>query len=277
MIKKIFTIAIILFFTANVGLCAKSSNAALRAGIQKYKAKNYAGCAVDMKRIVRDDPSNALAHYYAAISYARLGNKTEASNYYTKVITLDTDQTLKAYAQRGLAYLNDQAKYAGSNAEVEKFLDGHYKDGINPSVKKQIQTAELEQIRNKINEDLKAPKSKSLSAPAATEEKKDEAQADNKKSEMPTDDEIAQAVKTLAKAGINPINFNQVPYQSNDMAQLNMLLGNNNNNNNNMMMNFLPMMMQNNQNQSISKEFIQTMMMSQMMPSYSFDNNQNNY
>ena len=48
---------------------------------------------------------------------------------------------------------------------------------------------------------------------------------------------------------------------------------NNNGFNNNNMMNFLPYLMQQNgqNNKNLSQDFIQTMMMTQMMPDFSFD------
>ena len=53
-----------------------------------------------------------------------------------------------------------------------------------------------------------------------------------------------------------------------------MMMGSQNNNsygNSNNMMNFLPYLMQNGNNGAMSKEMLQTMMMTQMMPDFSFD------
>ena len=59
--------------------------------------------------------------------------------------------------------------------------------------------------------------------------------------------------------------------QSNELGQLNMLMGNNNNGQNNL----LPMLlMSQNGQQKISPELIQTMMMSSMNSSFGFDNSQ---
>lgn len=282
MLKKFLIVITMLVFVSNLAFSATSSNSALRIGIQKYKARNYAGCALDMKRILKEDPSNAIAHYYAAISYARLGNATEATNYYTKVIELDTDKTLSAHAQRGLAYLTNQTKYAGSNAEVEEFLEKKYKDGININLKKEIKTAELEQIRRKINADVKKVDETTKNKTQEATEKKENSADEKKnkptqiKSSVPTNEEIANAFDVLYRAGINPFNTNYQTNQtnlSNPYNQLNMLMGNQNNNNNMNMINYLPMMLQSGQNQQVSKEFIQTMMMSQMMPDFSFDTN----
>ena len=81
---------------------------------------------------------------------------------------------------------------------------------------------------------------------------------------MPSNDEIANAVKTLAKVGVNPMaGFNSGMMTNPDLMQMNMLLGNNNTNNG--MSNMLPyLLMGQNNGQNLSPELIQSMMMSQM-------------
>ena len=87
-----------------------------------------------------------------------------------------------------------------------------------------------------------------------------------KKSEVPSNEEIANAVKTLAKVGFNPMaGFNGNMYSNPEMMQMNMLLGNNGNGA--QMNNMLPfLLMSQNQDgtQKMSPELIQSMMMSQM-------------
>ena len=86
---------------------------------------------------------------------------------------------------------------------------------------------------------------------------------------MPTNEEIANAVKTLAKLGINPMGAMVQPaaYQNPEMMQMSMLLGNNTQSNNGM--NMLPFLMMNQGNtQNMSPELIETMMMNQMAPTY---------
>ena len=86
---------------------------------------------------------------------------------------------------------------------------------------------------------------------------------------MPTNEEIANAVKTLAKLGINPMGQMAQPmsYQNPEMMQMSMLLGNNTQQNNGM--NMLPLLMMNqNGSQNMSPELLETMMMNQMTPTY---------
>ena len=105
------------------------------------------------------------------------------------------------------------------------------------------------------------------------------------KSEIPSNDEIAEAVKTLAKAGLNPVSAQSNPYlqaqhammQNPEYAQLQMLLGTNNQNNNNDFMSMLPYFMsQNKGSNSFSADTIKNMMMSSMIgnlnTTFDFDN-----
>ena len=318
MLKNFLITLSILILGANLAFCATSNSAMVREGIAKYKAKNYAGCICTMKDVIKNDPSNAMAHYYAAISYARLGDKTEAANYYSKVVSLNSNATLTSYSKQGLAAINSGYVYNTQNSQADKFVQGNYKGGVNPDITKQLRLMELERTKDEINNKVHAPK---INVPTddekakATENKdkdKDKDQDKNKDkskenketkndtektsyNSQPSDAEIAQAVRTLAAIGVNPLqmgsaNAQMMQYQqnpqlaeqmaassqaANDLAQLQMMFGNQNNNNygygNNNMMNFLPYLMQNGNNGAMSKEMLQTMMMTQMMPDFSFD------
>ena len=306
MLKKLFVI-LSLFMVCQSVYAASSDT--VRNGIAQYKAKNYAGCICTMKNVIKNDPSNAMAHYYAAIAYARMGDKSEAINYYTKVISLNSNPTLTAYSKQGLATINNGFKYNTENATADNFIQGGYKTNVQPDVTKQIKLIELERRKDEINSMMKAPSA--APAPAATtttttttttrkEEKipADDAKTDGAKKSMnyqPTDEEIANAVKTLAAVGLNPLQYAGANAQivqnpqmiqqysaasqaAQDLAQLQMMMGSQNNNsygNSNNMMNFLPYLMQSGQNSQMSKEFLQTMMMSQMMPDFSFDTSKN--
>lgn len=81
-------------------------------------------------------------------------------------------------------------------------------------------------------------------------------------SNVPTDEEIGKAVRTLQKAGINPMAYMN-PMVNNEYAQLNALL---NNGNNNYYNDYSTMMMNNgNNNGQISPELMQVIMRQQMM------------
>lgn len=87
-----------------------------------------------------------------------------------------------------------------------------------------------------------------------------------------TDKEIADAVRVLSQIGLNPLNFaNGMPaygQQSQDYAQMQMLMGMGSNNNSSDMTMMLPYLvnLQKNQNgKNMNSDFFQTFIMNKMM------------
>lgn len=225
----------------------------IEQAVKKYKVKNYVGCIQDTQDIIKADPANALAHYYMAISYASIGNGDEAVKAYEKVLSLSTNYTLNEFAQKGKRCIENPSecnpqKTNVIDVELEKFLNSG--QVLSDETKKQLQRIQIEQIKNNINKEA------------------------DLKSEMPTNDEIAEAVKTLARAGLNPLQQTQNPYiqaqqalaQNPEYLQLQMMLGNNNQNGNNDFIGMLPYFMtQQNNNSNMSADMIKNMMMSSMV------------
>ena len=250
---------ILAIFITNSFVCAQAQDIVpnMEEAISKYKAKNYVGCMQDTLDISQNDPSNALAHYYLAISYAQLGNKEKAIEAYQKVINLATSETLKEYAQRGELCLNSPEE-CQRNATQQEISDKDLHKFINSTkhfskeVTDKLDEIELEMLKYNINKDA------------------------DLKSETPSNDEIAQAVKTLAKAGFNPLAIqnnsytqaNQSMMQNPEYMQLQMLLGNNQSNTNTDFMSMMPYFFQQNnssRNSEFSAETIKNMMMSSMI------------
>ena len=82
--------------------------------------------------------------------------------------------------------------------------------------------------------------------------------------DIPTDEEIGKAIRTLQRAGINIAPQINSP-MNNEYAQINALLNNGNNNYSN---DYSTMMMMN--NGKVSPELMQTLMRQQMMGGYGF-------
>ena len=83
---------------------------------------------------------------------------------------------------------------------------------------------------------------------------------------IPTDEEIGKAVRTLQRAGINPVNYmGKNPY-NNEYAQLNAILNDGNQNYPN---DYSTMMMMNG-SKNISPQLMQTFMQQQMMGGFGF-------
>lgn len=249
--KKSLILLTTVLIIGGAAIAAVSPN--LSVAIKKYKGQNYVGCIQDTQDLTKKDPSNALAYYYMAISYARIGKKDDAISAYEKVITLSTDETLVDYARKGSNCLNnpDFCKSKASDA-VDSELDRFIRSGedFSKETTDKLKQIRLEQLKNTINKEAEL------------------------KSEMPTNDEIAEAVKVLARAGINPVAQNpylqaqQAMYQNPEYMQLQMMLGNQNNNDT--FANMMPFMLAQSQNQSssnknVSADMIKSMMMSSML------------
>ncbi len=229
---------------AQASFAQNVSDSTVKSIIALYKAQNYTGCMQYAEPIAKSNPSNAYVQYYLGLSYMQLGMSEEAKDAFKKVISLNTNTTLTKYAKKGVSCIisSDDCKQDDSNLnELDLFIksDKFY----DKSVQSEVNKKKLDRIRENINDELGPQK---------------------KKSEVPTNEEIANAVKTLAKVGFNPISG--LNYQNPEMMQMNMLLGNNDGYQNNGM-NMLPfLLMSQNQNgtQKMSPELIQSMMMSQM-------------
>ncbi|MBQ2872142.1 tetratricopeptide repeat protein [bacterium] len=254
--KYLLLLLLTLVFVGVPSYAAQNTSSALNDAVKKYKAKNYVGCIQDTLDITKKDPSNAVAYYYLAISYANIGKKDEAISAYEKVVSLSTNNTLSDYAERGqLCLENTEACKKKLPENFDKELDNFIKgtQGISNEVKQHLKDVMIEQRKYEINKEV-----------------------DELSSAMPSNDEIAEAVKTLAKVGVNPVQFQNNPYfqaqqaltQNPEYMQLQMMLGNNNQNNGGMdIMGMLPYLVGQGKNgaSNMSADMIKNMMMSSMM------------
>ncbi len=263
-------ILILVAFMFSVSCVSQANDLLPEVGdaIQKYKGQNYVGCMQDTLEITKNDPADALAYYYMAISYVKLGDKEKALEAYQKVIALSSNSTLKEYAQRGELCLNnpEECKPKNSTDLEERLSDEYYKfinstKNLSKEVSDKLDEIQIEIMKQDINKEV-----------------------DDKKSEMPTNDEIANAVKTLAKVGVNPftsqsnayIQAQQSMLQNPEYMQLQMMLGNNGNNSDDFMSMLPYFMAQGGKNQNMSADTIKNMMMSSMIgnlsTTFDFDN-----
>lgn len=226
------------------------SDSTIKLLVSKYKAQNYLGCIQASDKVIQKNPSNIFAYYYKGLSYYQLGKKEEAISAFEKVQALNSNKTLVEYSKKGIACLENPeecATYGQAQSDLDLFIKS--KKFYDKSVQAEVNKKKLDRIRENINDELKNT---------------------DQKSEVPTNDEIANAVKTLAKIGINPLAGINAGYQNPEMMQMNMLLGNNNMNNGmGMNNNMLPMLLMNKEAmQNMSPEVIQSMMMNQMAPAF---------
>lgn len=265
----------------------------IRQAINCYKVKNYTSCLQILKNVEKKEPYNSVVTYYLGLANLKLGKKDEALNYFKSTSLLDPYSVVGKYAKQTMESINNPEAINDIKVEIDE-VSSFIKSGkkVAPEVINQMSKQRLEAEKEEINSDVKK-QAEELKRQQIRERQRQNIN-NNMSSNEPTNDEIAQAVKTFQKLGLNPFNsqgaqnYSQMTPQqrqqmqsiNNDMMQLSMLMGQANNNSNNNMMNMLPfMMMQNNSpnsNFKMTPEMIQTMMMSQMMPNLDFGMNSNN-
>lgn len=197
--KKLLTIlSIMVLCSAFSTAFAKSTmTPELAQVIKLYKAGNYTQCYLKVDNVIKNDPSNALAYYYKAISATKIGKKEEAITNYDKAITLAPKKSnLSKYATKGKKCLEtpDKCNEPEITDETEKFIKTRgklFSDGV----KGQYEKLKIENMMREINreEDI---------APEKFKEYKDFSSMNNNTESMPTNDEIVAAIRVLQKAGL---------------------------------------------------------------------------
>lgn len=272
-----FIISILLSSSAFAGQMEEKISDA----ITLYKSGDYSECIKNLNTIIGQDSTYPVAYYYLGLCYAKTNNKALAIKNYDKVISMNSDKSLKSMAKAAKDCLGTSG-FTGLDAQLSISKNSQAEKFITPEIKKEEP------------------------AKIVTQETKKVVTKPIKQEKMPSNDEIGAAIMTLKKAGlwngqmtntqVQPQNqedsqkkqqemmakmyMQQMTQQMNNPAYL--MMGMNGNNNNGMgmnnMMNMLPFMM-NNQNGSnnpaANQQLIQTMMMSQMMPNLDFSSSDN--
>ena len=244
-------------------------NSYIYQAITKYRHKNYTGCIQDMDVAISNGKGNDLVFYYKALSYSKLGLTEDAKHSYETAISMTNNITLAEYAKQAISCINDQNtcdSHLDEN-DITTFIKSN--KFMHKDVEETIKNQAIERVKSNINVE---------SQPSESDLKYLNYKNDSKE---PTDKEIADAVRTFSKLGINPFNnvsntaltaYNQNP----EIMQINAMLNNQNKSNNPDIMNLLPMItaMQSSPNGSdINKNFVQAYMLNQMLPSFNFGNN----
>ncbi len=331
--KKI--LSLILFFAMIFGISGIAQaastvyNAKIKTAITKYKSKNYTGCIQDLTQVTKYDPSNAVAHYYLANAYMKIGQKDNALKEFNKVISINSLPVLSAYSiqakdciETGVcsyqrlspaeakAYVKDPAAYAqkiqeakeakakaiaqSSNSDTTAALIQQAVDEQKKVKGSDLTPEEIQEITTNVllkkNDELEIKKLingqyKNNIHPEAQREILDtrlkiEKETINKgqiRSDVPTDEEIANAVKTLARAGFTSFNMpiNQTNTDNGKASAYNMMYANQNQNND--FLNMLPYLTNRSGNEKIDPKVVNAMMMSNMMPDFDFAENSQRY
>jgi len=207
--KKFLTLLglLILSSSINIAYSKSSSNADLANAIKLYKAGNYSECYVALEDVIQKDPANALAYYYMGMTAAQIGRESEAISNYEKAITLTpNNNNLKRFAKKGKRCLETPDKCEDS---VYDSIDDEFiqKRGIKFSeeVKSDFERLKIENFMREMNRN-------DAIEPQKFKEYKDF-------SNVPSNDEIVAALRTLQNAGFGNI-------INNNYADLSVLTGN---------------------------------------------------
>lgn len=247
----LFGLAVVIAGTGFSSVLA--SDGTLKDAIKMYKAGNYSGCIQTLEALTKEDPSNAAAHYYMAISYAQAGRVDDAINHYDRVISLNSQEALVRYAKRGKLCLEDSEK-CQATATLDEFIRARRGFDVTNAVKSTVETNDLNELRRDINDEeviepARLKKFKNFSSMNQT---------------SPSNDEIVAALRTLQEAGIS---YPAMTPTYGDLS--NMFATNVNSGNTSAMDNLMQLMGRmggsTTPNQSVDPKILQSMITSQMM------------
>lgn len=247
--KVLIVIACIMLANTSV-FAAQNSKDYFKHGVECYKSGNYTESTNIMGNIVNSDPSNILAHYYLAISYAQTGKFKSAKDEYNNVIILNPNSQIAQYAKQGLKELNTSSNVSSYETNEKTLPEAPKANTYNHSQN----SAQYQQTNNT----------------------------------QPSEEEVAKALQTLAKVGLtNGIN-NTINPEALKMNMLMSSMGGFGGMNNNQMggmnynsmnnANMLPylLMMQNQgngkNNTTIPQDLINSMMMPDMYSNFGTGN-----
>lgn len=177
----------------------------LKPIIKDYREGNYTQSMVKLEELVQKEPDNTYANYYLALTYTRLGKKDKAKEYYTNVVNMNTNMSLRYYSEKALACLDDpmsaQCINISSTNQASKAMTAkadEEEDDITKFIKsgKMIHPAAADAI-TKERMERKIQAEEYL-------RKHQENNINDLESALPTKEEIIAAYNTLSKAGLNP-------------------------------------------------------------------------
>ena len=187
--------------TYNITPKAPKITPTLKPIIEKYKQGNYIGSMQDLEDLVKVEKNNTYAKYYLALCYTRLGYKEEAMSLYREVVRKDENIALSYYSQRALDCIENAESpvckpVQEREDEEEKLtdMDIFIQSGkkIHPAAMDRITRERME--RKMIEEEY-----------MRTQQQQEAAiNGDLRSYNQPTNEEIASALNTLSKIGMNP-------------------------------------------------------------------------
>ena len=212
-------------------------NPSLHNAISKFKKANYSGCLQELFSYVQVKPDDAVAYYYMAMAFTKIGDSDAAIKAYDRVITLSKDPTLSEYATKGkncltygpscqpegaddsskstTAFKKEEKPELSKEEQLEQFVKSPYGNGLSPELEKQIKEEKLKRIQETINKKDKLENKDIERIRKFDIENSSELEINEKIAKAePDDKEILKAIKTLRDAGMN-VSVQAVPSKSN--------------------------------------------------------------
>ena len=191
--------------TYNITPKAPKVSAGLQPIVVKYRNGDYVGSMQDLEELVKVEKNNTYAKYYLALCYTRLGYKEEAKSIYREVLIKDENLALSYYSQRALDCIEDPnhptckppekempEKQTAAETDMDLFIQSGKK--IHPTAMDKITKQRM---------DIKLQEEEYI----RTQKMQEEAMNGQLQSyNQPTNEEIASALNTLSKIGVNPFN-----------------------------------------------------------------------
>lgn len=187
----------IVFAVSGSAIAGTKVNSDLAAAIKFYKQGNYTQCYDKLEASLKKDPSNALAYYYKGMTAAQIGKKEEAIESYQKTLELSSkNSNLIKYAEKGKRCLEtpDACHEVTQEDAMDNFIRNRQAGGFSDEARGMFEKLKIEQMMRDMNrqDDIN---------PQKFREYKDFSSM-NTPSDIPTNEEIVAAVKTLQKAGM---------------------------------------------------------------------------
>ena len=272
--KRVLLTLITIVLLSSSGFALTQTEEKISDAISLYKSGEYRECIKNLNTIISQAPSYPVAYYYLGLSYAKTNKKDLAIKNYDKVISMNADKSLKSMARAakdclgtsGFTGLDAQLSIS-NNSKAERFITPEIKKE-EPAPEKIVQTQKKQPVQKKAD---KAPSNEDIGAAIMTLKKAGLWNGNNSVvPSAPQGEDVAKKQQEM----MAKMYMQQMTQQMNNPAYLMMGMNGNNNGMNGMnMMNMLPFMMSSQDgksNPAMNQQFIQTMMMSQMMPNLDF-------
>ena len=247
-------------------------DALVQSLIKKYKAGNYVGCIQEAQSKIKLESPNPVAMYYMALAYTKIGDVNAALELYEAILKLNPSDTLAECVVRGRDCLTGGS--ACPNVGVEgSDIDNAVQEYKMESVLLNLNTTQTGGASPITDSDKNIISAESqLSGIVEEDNTVKKNSSEPEVAQIPTNEEVMKAVKTLQDAGI-AVTFQpgaNAQFMTNmnpELAQLQMLTGGNSSKNNSLDM--LPyMLMQSQNNNQYNPQMVQAMMMNYMMSDF---------